>query len=123
MLVARLEHWPDGDEARRKPVGEVRIVSDGGDRDVGHYRVELIKNTDLARREGPWRAGKVLNFKRQLLGAYDLLFRGLAACIAGRHIAEASSIPEDSLLFFPASETEAIYFNHEERKHHARVSQ
>lgn len=107
MLVVRLEHWPDSDEAKRRPVGEVRIVADGGDREIGHYRVELIKNTDFAKREGPWRAGKVLNFKRQQMGAYDLLLRALVACIAGRNIAAANSIPEDSLLFFPAKESEA----------------
>lgn len=108
MLVCRLEHWPNADEAKRRPVGEVRIASDGGDYEIGHYRVELIKSVEFARREGPWRAGRVLNFKRRQMGAYDLLLRGLVACIAGRAVTEASSIPEDSLLFFaPNSESEA----------------
>lgn len=107
MLVCKLEHWPQGDEAKRRSVGEVRVAPDGGDREIGHYRVELIKNVDFARREGPWRAGKVLNFKRQQLGAYDLLLRGLVACIAGRNVAQAASVPEDALLFFPPSEADA----------------
>ncbi len=41
MLVLRLEMWPEGNQAKARPLGVLRINNVGGDHDEGNYHVEL----------------------------------------------------------------------------------
>lgn len=85
MIVVRLESWPGGDRRRRRTISTGRIVRVEASGDDGLYLIELDGDGTGGRagRE-PWRRGRVANFPRARLGAWDLLFRGLAAVIADR---------------------------------------
>lgn len=108
MLVCKLEMWPDGDSARAYPVGMVRIVQNGGDDEVVHYKVELDKASRTARRpEIPWRTGQVSNFHRLVQGPYDLLLRALIACVGGRSYEALRNMPNVS-FGQPATEMEVV---------------
>ena len=102
MLVCKIQMWPQGVAEKFYPLGEVRITRMSGDRHISHYAAQLMKSEEYAQREGPWRRGQVLNFHRQTLGPYDLLLRGLIACIGGRSTAAVRAVP-DGLLFSPPS--------------------
>lgn len=109
MLVCKIQKWPAGDEAQAHGLGEVRITRNSGDRHIGHYDVALMKSEIFALREGPWRAGQVLNFRRQIFGPYDLLLRGLIACTGGRSFAAVKALPANDVLFSPpVSELEIV---------------
>jgi hypothetical protein len=86
VLLCTLELLPDGCKDERRRLGEVRIVRDGGDRDIGHYMVELAKS-EIASRP-----------------PYDLLLRGLIACIGGRHVTAVTCVPEDACVFDPPND-------------------
>lgn len=101
MLVCKIEMWPQADECRKHALGEVHITRISGDRKISHYDVALMRSQSFADREGPWRKGRVINFERLTLGPYDLLLRGMVACIAGRNVAAARVIDGDALLFAP----------------------
>jgi hypothetical protein len=103
VLLCTLELLPDGCKDERRRLGEVRIVRDGGDRDIGHYMVELAKS-EIASRPGPWRHGRIVNFHRRMMGPYDLLLRGLIACIGGRHVTAVTCVPEDACVFDPPND-------------------
>ena len=85
MIVCKFEMWPRGDSAAARPIGEIRIANIGGDQNSGDYRIELRKSPEYAKRPGIWKAGVVRGFPRLRLGPYDLLLRGLAACIQQRN--------------------------------------
>lgn len=109
MIVVKLEMWPHGSEAKKYPLGEVRLTNVGGDERIGHYEVKLMKSAEYAKRQGPWRSGHVLNFHRLKMGPYDLLLRGLVACIGGHNVDDAEIViaAEDEVLFSqPQSEME-----------------
>jgi len=104
MIVIRLEMWPKGDESRKYPLGEIRVTNIGGDAQRGDYAIELMKSASHgAKRPGVWRRGIVKNFPRLRLGQYDLLLRGLIACIGGRS-PEAVHVPAGSELGRPEGE-------------------
>lgn len=102
MILCKIESWPDGVDAQ-KLLGEVHIRGIGGDHEIGHYRAELLKTEEIVKHPGPWRSGQVLNFKRRMLGPYDLLLRGLVACIGARSLADARRVAEDASYFGPPS--------------------
>lgn len=103
MMLCTLEMWPYGSDAGKYRLGEALISEIGGDRDLGHYSVSLQKSAEFAKREGPWRSGVVLNFRRNLFGPYDLLLRGLISTAGGRSHVAVRSIEDDALLFDPPS--------------------
>lgn len=93
MLVIRIELWPHGDRARARELGRVEIANTGtGSPTVGNYVVQLFKSAAQgARRPGVWKRGRVEGFPRKRLGAYDLLFRALAAVLGSQRNPEAAS--------------------------------
>jgi hypothetical protein len=91
MIVIKVEMWPGGDEATKYEHGQVRITNIGGTRERCDYKVELFKSPRLARTVGVWRRAVVKDFPRLRLGLYDLLLRGLLACIASRSQAAVSA--------------------------------
>lgn len=103
MLVCKIQMWPRAEEAKAHALGEVRITRVAGDRHIAHYDVALMKSASYAQREGPWRAGKVENFRRLTFGPYDLLLRGMVSCIGGRSYIAARNVADEGLLFFPPS--------------------
>lgn len=104
-LVCKIEMWPDNDPAQSYFVGEVRIVPDGGDGEIAHYKAELAKASRAARNPGLWRTGKVTNFHRLVQGPYDLLLRALIACVGGRSYEALRNMPNAS-FGAPATEHE-----------------
>lgn len=86
MIVVKIVMWPKGVEAREYPLGEVRIANIGGDEKTGSYKVELWKSQRKGARPRLFRSGLVMNFPRLRLNAFDLLLRGLAACVGSRNI-------------------------------------
>lgn len=83
MIVVTIELWPKGDQARKRHLGTAIITNDAtGSEGLGNYRVTLSRRGQPDR---PWRLSQVRGFPRQQLGAYDLLYRALAACVGGRN--------------------------------------
>lgn len=107
MLVCKLEMWPERDPALSYPLGEVRIVQNGGDEEIAHYRAELDKASRTARKPGVWRTGQITNFHRLAQGPYDLLLRALIACVGGRSHAALRTMPNAS-FGAPVSESEVV---------------
>jgi len=67
-------------------LGVATITNDGtGGLDVGNYDVTLSK----FRGKGTWKSGRVEQFRRVLLGPWDLLFRALAKTVGYRNRAES----------------------------------
>lgn len=108
MLVCKLEIRPEGDADRSYPVGEIRIAQTGGDCFIGDYTVELDKASRATRTPGIWRTADVTYFDHSELGAYDLLLRGLVACLGGRSHAAIAAISPAQVIFshHPLSELE-----------------
>jgi hypothetical protein len=84
VIVVKIEMWPGGFEARKREIGRVNITNVGGSSDVGHYKVEIPKSTEYAKRPGIWKRGEVRDFPRLSLGPADLLLRALLACVGTR---------------------------------------
>lgn len=104
MIVCRIEMWPQGDESRKYELGEIRVTNIGGTAQSGDYRMELMKSASHgAKRLDVWRRGVVKAFPRLRLGQYDLLLRGLIACIGGRS-PEAVHVPAGQDLGLPEGE-------------------
>jgi hypothetical protein len=82
-VVVKIEMWPGGDPAKKYDLGHVVICNVGPPGEFGDYDVALFKSAAYARKAGKWRTGKVKRFCRRL-GPYDLLLRGLIACIGDR---------------------------------------
>lgn len=105
MLICKLESWPGGDAAQAYPVGALRIEQTGGDCFVADYRVEIDKAARTARAPGIWRTAEINHFNHDELGVYDLLLRGLVACLGGRsHVAIAAIRPSQAIFFQPETE-------------------
>lgn len=85
MLVIRIELW-SARTGQRKELGCAAISNVGGGHRRGNYEIELHRSFDrLKERRKPWRKGKVSTFPRLSLGAWDLLLRGLLACVYDRN--------------------------------------
>lgn len=70
--------------SRSKILGVAEIANDGtGDSSVGNYTVRLSKRGRAISQT--WREGRVLNFPRGRLGAWDLLYQALRACVGRRN--------------------------------------
>jgi len=82
MLVVKIEMWPKGDKTKARVLGEAEIANVGGTQEVGDYDVRLLK-WGAGRRT--WKKGRVTGFPRLKLGPWDLLYRALAAIVAGRN--------------------------------------
>lgn len=84
MVRITIELLPRGSEAHKRHLGTMEIANDrtGGSGPLGSYDVRLSKR---GRPNVLWRTGKVERFPRLALGAYDLLFRALAATIGSRN--------------------------------------
>ena len=86
MIVVKIEMWPGGDPAKAREIGRGTIANDGrGTATLGSYDVRLLKSPEYARNPGTWKTGRVEGFPRQRLGPWDLLLRGLEACIGQRN--------------------------------------
>jgi hypothetical protein len=84
MLHIIIELWPAGDSSKARPLGEIKIANVGGTREVGNYRVELMKSPEYASKPGIWRKGFIKGFRRLDLGPYDLLYQALKALVGAR---------------------------------------
>lgn len=85
MLVIRIELF-GAVSGRRKELGCAIIDNIGGDARTGRYRVRLYRTfSHYTSRKRPWREGRVSNFPRLSLGAFDLLLRGLLATVYKRN--------------------------------------
>lgn len=78
---------PRGDESRAIEIGRAEIWNVGGNASAtsGDYGVRLRGGFPGWSGKGSWKRGEVIGFPRKRLGAWDLLYRGLAACIADRN--------------------------------------
>lgn len=89
MIVVRVEMWPGGRADRKYLLGSAVIANDGkGSDSVGHYKFRIGRrgvDTPLAPLIKPWKVGAVLNFPRQRLGVWDLIFRALKEVIGARN--------------------------------------
>ncbi len=84
MLVIRIELWPFGDEAHKKEIGIAHIANIGGHSESprkGHYVMRIFKEKS----EKVWKECGILDFPRQKLGPWDLLFRGLRNLVGDRN--------------------------------------
>jgi hypothetical protein len=88
MLRITIELLPHGSEAKKRYLGTIEIANTGGTPTRGNYRVRLSK------RDKPnqvWKEAQIANFPRRRLGAYDLLYRALAAVVGERNGKEPSN--------------------------------
>jgi hypothetical protein len=81
MIVVKLEMWPLGNEEKKYPLGEIRIMNDGkGDfPHYGNYKVDVKHGGKFVGKKGSYRKGFVEKFKRTL-SPYHLLARALKSC-------------------------------------------
>lgn len=82
MVVIKLELWRGGREIDKRDLGRIHITNIGGTATRGSYRVDCFK---AGGGRAIWRTGRVVDFKRKVQGAYDLLLLSLIACIGTRH--------------------------------------
>lgn len=81
MLVIKLELWPQGDQAKARPMGEIRIANDGsGTPEKGNYRVELSHSGMYVGKRGVYRRGRVEGFPRRA-SVYEILRRALESAL------------------------------------------
>lgn len=107
MIVCTLEIRPENDPAKAYPVGEIRIAQTDGDCFIADYQIEIDKASRATRSPGVWRTAEICGFNHSELGHYDLLLRGLIACLGGRsHAAVAEIKPSHSIFACPRCETE-----------------
>lgn len=99
MLVCKLEMRPEGDVTKAYVVGEIRIAQTGGDCFLGDHTIEIDKASRAARTPGVWRTADISHFDHCELGAYDLLLRGLIACLGGRSHAAVAAISPAQPIF------------------------
>jgi len=69
-------------------LGIAEICNDGnGSQSIGHYVAKLGKRGRPVLQDGRqiWRHGRVLNFPRLRLGAWDLLYRCLRSAVGDRN--------------------------------------
>ena len=83
--MVTIELWPHGQQAGKRVLGVAEIANLGtGTLESGNYEVRLLKWGEGRR---VWKKGQVLNFPRQRLGPYDLLFRALLHTVGLRNAA------------------------------------
>lgn len=93
MIVCTIELWPLGDELQKESLGKVIIVNNGeGTLTHGDYNVIMLTRHNPPR---VWRRGKIENFPRQRLGAYDLLLRALLCICKTRNLRAIKSDLKD----------------------------
>jgi hypothetical protein len=85
MIHVSVEMWPQGDRRQAYHLGTAFIANIGGTDTTGKYEVRLMKSPHYARTPGIWKRATIEGFPRKRLGPWDLLLRGLAACIAPRN--------------------------------------
>ena len=85
MIRITIELLPRGDEALKRHLGTITIANTGGTPTRGNYRARLSKR---GRPNQVWKEGQITNFPRKRLGAYDLLYRALAAVVGERNLKE-----------------------------------
>ena len=88
MIRVTIELLPGGYEAGRKVLGIAEIANDGQDTGatdgrLGSYRVRLSKREPKVNEV--WRRGQVHGFPRKRLGAWDLVYQALRACVGDRN--------------------------------------
>lgn len=110
MLICKLEMQPEGILQNAYTVGEIRISQVSGDCFVANYEIEIDKAARTARTPGVWRTAAISHFDHCELGPYDLLLRGLIACLGGRSHAAVAGISPARVIFhqtdFPETEAE-----------------
>lgn len=101
MIYIRLEMWPRGDRKQSRLMGEATIANVGGTETRGNYVARISKrggfkgskaheDPELARVLCPkdssvWKTTSLESFPRTILGAWDLLYRVLRACLSDRN--------------------------------------
>jgi hypothetical protein len=85
VLRITIELVPRGDESLKRHLGTIIIALVGGTPTRGNYRVWLSKRGKPTQ---VWKEGQVTDFPRRRLGAYDLLYRALAAVVGERNFKE-----------------------------------
>jgi hypothetical protein len=99
MLICKLEMTVPAGMGQTYPVGEVRIGQTSGDCFIADYLVEIDKASRHARTPGVWRSGEVRQFDHSHFGPYDLLLRGLIACLGGRSWTAIAAIHPSACTF------------------------
>ncbi|MDH5626667.1 MAG: hypothetical protein OEY69_00095 [Candidatus Krumholzibacteria bacterium] len=86
MLYIRIELWPHGDATRSVLLheGEIARIDENKEKTRGTYLVRL-RNRIPARRQLFWKSGRVVDFPRLELTAWDLLYQGLKALVGDRN--------------------------------------
>ena len=83
MIVIKVELWPHGDSSKARSLGIGLITNDNtGNGTSGNYFVELLTAGQQSRK---WKSGKVKQFPRKKLLAWDLIYRALHATIGDRN--------------------------------------
>lgn len=103
MIVVTLELWPHGDKDQARHLGTATIANViGGTAKEGNYEFVVVDHhADMSLVGVPegskfmlskwgkpgekWKAGKVMQFPRQRLGAWDLLYRVLKSAVGTRN--------------------------------------
>ena len=81
MLRVTIEFVPYGDESKAHVLHTAAISNDGvGTPERGNYRYTLNSKQQRA-----WRKGRIKEFPRLRLGAWDLLYRVLAQAVSLRN--------------------------------------
>jgi hypothetical protein len=105
MIVAKIEYWPYGNQAKAEQIAFITIANDGsGTTEDGNYNV-VVADTSRDDKEHELITGRVEAYPRTVGRAIDLLFRELRETVGGRNRAEPTTdhsgflyrygIPED----------------------------
>lgn len=83
MVVVTVEIWPKGERFLKRHLGTAKISNDvSGTKSRGNYKVTLSVRGNPTR---IWKRGRVKDFPRKRLGAWDLLYRALDATVRSRN--------------------------------------
>jgi len=81
MLRVTVEIWPFGSKAAKRTLGVAEIANDAtGSKTKGNYNYRLYDAGGKL-----WKSGRVEDFPRQCLLAFDLLYRALKDAIGERN--------------------------------------
>ncbi len=96
MLRYSVALVPRGDESRAVEIGRAEVWNVGGDAKTGNYKARLRGGFPGWNGKKSWKLGEVTGFQRARLGAWDLLYRAMASCIADRSTATRGPTDSDT---------------------------
>ena len=98
MLRYTVSLVPRGDESKAIEIGRAEVWNVGGNASAtsGDYGARLRGGFPGWGGKGSWKRGTVTGFPRKRLGAWDLFYRSMAACIADRSTATRGPTDNDA---------------------------